>query len=228
MKSEWQNCPVLEENATAQSVGNNPGQTSKDKAVPKTFPSLPALSLVISLTHLPYDPSSNCRPAMGRRRCASRHSCNCSYQAYILTIKKSHLSPNPAGGPLKLMDLSNWSQVHHPDICIWMIQWWPELRCVQVLPSCYRGTSFAWQKGKRFASSDIITGEKKKKVWKAVLPDSSTNTAFTLRVIMEISAAEQNKPRNMDEMEQALEVEDVLKCHLVPSTATPVGAQVFN
>lgn len=30
----------------------------------------------------------------------------------------------------------------------------------------------------------------------------------------------------MDKMERALEVEDVLECHLVLSTATPVGTQV--
>lgn len=59
---------------------------------------------------------------------------------------------------------------------------------MQVLPSCYRGTSFAWQKGKHFASSYII---REKMVWKAVLPDSSTNTAFTFCAIMEISAAEE-------------------------------------
>lgn len=86
-----------------RTICGNPGQKSKDKAVSKTFPNLSALSLIISLTHLLHNPPSSCKPTMGRGRFTSRQSYNCSYQAYILTTKKSHLSQIlPEGSSLQL------------------------------------------------------------------------------------------------------------------------------
>lgn len=81
-----------------RTICGKPGQKSKDKAVPQIFPNLSALSLVISLTHLPHDPPSSSKPTTGRGRFASRQSYNCSYQAYILTMKKIAFIPNPARG----------------------------------------------------------------------------------------------------------------------------------
>lgn len=86
------------------------------------------------------------------------------------------------------MELSNCPEAHRLDISTRMIQQRHEPRCVQMLPSCYTGISSAQQKCKHFASSNI---KKKPQAWKAALPDSSVNTAFTLRVSTETSAAEE-------------------------------------
>lgn len=90
MKSEWQNCPLLEENATAQSV-ENWGRNIKTKQSPNP-----------SVSHQPCSCSSPpiCKPTTGGAGFAPRQSYNRCYLAHIWTEvrkkKKSHLSPNPA------------------------------------------------------------------------------------------------------------------------------------
>lgn len=68
------------------------GKPGQKCAVPNTFPNLSAISLIISLTHLPHDPLLNCKPTTGRG-----HFFQVELQLFLSSLhldheKKRHLS----------------------------------------------------------------------------------------------------------------------------------------
>lgn len=132
MKSEWQNCPLLEENATAQSV-ENWGRNIKTKQSPNP-----------SISHQPCSCSSPpiCKPTTGGAGFAPRQSYNRCYLVHIWTKvrkKKNHIYPQilPEDFSFHSRNFLGWvrtTQTRH------------KLRHVQVLPSCYQSIRFAEQK----------------------------------------------------------------------------------
>lgn len=145
------------------------------------------LSLIISLTFLMILHQA----ATGTGHFICRQSYNCSYQVYIsirgkkITFyPKSCLRTTAFSFCLRrfLVDVPNCSNAHSLEFSTRKIQEWHECGCERMLPFCSRGRmtfSSARQKGKHFASSNIRK-KKPTQAWKAVLPDSSRNTAFTL------------------------------------------------
>lgn len=106
-----------------------------------------------------------------------------------------------------LVDLSNCSNAHRLDVSTRMIQEWHKCGCVRMLPFCSRGRitfSSARQKGKHFASSNIKKTPKLGKL--------SCQTALGTQILPLCKYSWGRESRNMDEMEQAL---DVLSCCLV-------------
>lgn len=145
------------------------------------------LSLIISLTFLMILHQA----ATGTGHFVCRQSYNCSYQVYIsIRGKKLHFIPNPAWGlqpSASVWEGSLWMSQTVPMPIAWSS---PQGRSrngtsVGVSECCHSAPEAEWHSvlhGRKGSTLLQVTLGKKKptQAWKAVLPDSSRNTAFTL------------------------------------------------
>lgn len=165
---------------------------------------------------MPHDPLLSCKPTMGRGHFSSRQSYDCSYQVYILIMKKNTFIPNPARGlqpPASIWEGSSW-------ICQTFLKptTWPSLQgryssstSPGVHRSCSRGISSTWQKLKYFGSSN----NKRKTRLESCAARQLYEYSFYPSCKYRNFCSWRNESRNADKMEQALELDNVLKCHLV-------------
>lgn len=154
-----------------RTICGKPGQKSKDKAVPKIFSNPSALSLIISLTHLPHDPPSSCKPTREEDALLSGRATIAPIKLSSWPWKKIAFIPNPAGGlqpSASIWEGSSWSSqtVLKPTAWISLSGWYSNGTSPGVCRCCHPATQASVLHGRNASTLLQVTLKKNPKLGK--------------------------------------------------------------